>query len=89
MGATLIRCDNKSTIAIAKNLVMHGRTKRINIRFHFFRDLVSTGVIELLHYSTEEQTADIFTKPLSVQKHNYMRSRLGICDFESREGVEK
>ncbi|CAM8902256.1 unnamed protein product [Rhodiola kirilowii] len=56
--------DNMSAINISKNLVQHSRTKHINIRRHFIRELVEKKVITLKHVSTEKQLAYIFTKPL-------------------------
>lgn len=87
-GATKIFCDNLSAIAMAKNPVCHGRSKHIDIRHHFIRELVAEGLIELKSCSTEEQVADILTKALPPAKHNYFMLRLGICDFESRGSVE-
>ena len=45
---------------------MHGHNKHIDVRFHFLRDLTKDGVIELKHYCTQEQVADIMTKPLKL-----------------------
>ena len=67
---------------------MHGRTKHIDIRFHFIRGLIADGKITLKHCGTDEQLADIFTKPLPIYKHNYFKSMLNVCNFVSREGVE-
>ncbi|GJU33623.1 retrovirus-related pol polyprotein from transposon TNT 1-94 [Tanacetum coccineum] len=61
---TVINCDNTSVIKLSRNPVFHGRCKHIGVRFHFLRDLVSDGVIELQHCGTKEQVVDIFTKPL-------------------------
>jgi len=57
-------CDNESAIKIAKNLVQHSRTKHIDIRHHFLRDHEAKGDISLQGVRSEEQLADIFTKPL-------------------------
>lgn len=84
--ASEIWCDNKSTIAIAKNPMHHGRTKHMDIKFHFIRNLISEGVIVLKHCSTDEQQADILTKPLSVQKHNQLRAQMGVCNLQSKGG---
>ena len=59
-----IYCDNTSTINLSKNPVNHSRTKHIDIRYHFLRDNIEKGIINLEHISTENQIADIFTKPL-------------------------
>ncbi|GJU94985.1 retrovirus-related pol polyprotein from transposon TNT 1-94 [Tanacetum coccineum] len=59
-----IFCDNTSAIAISNNLVLHSRTKHIDIRYHFIRDHILKGDIKLHFIPTEYQLADIFTKPL-------------------------
>ncbi|GJU09478.1 putative ribonuclease H-like domain-containing protein [Tanacetum coccineum] len=55
-------CDNKSAIALSCNNVHHSRSKHIDIRFHFIKEHVENGVIELYFVNTEYQLADIFTK---------------------------
>ena len=60
-----IKCDNTSAISISKNLVQHSRTKHIEIRHHFLRDHAQKGDITLDFVRTEDQLADIFTKPLN------------------------
>ncbi|XP_078159560.1 secreted RxLR effector protein 161-like [Carex rostrata] len=61
-----IMCDNTSAIMISKNMVLHYRTKHIEIRHHFIRDHIEKGKIELIHIDTKNQIADIFTKPLNT-----------------------
>ena len=60
-----IKCDNTSAISISKNPVQHSRTKHIEIRHHFLRDHAQKGDITLDFVRTEDQLADIFTKPLN------------------------
>jgi hypothetical protein len=57
-------CDNESAIKIAHNPVQHNKTKHIEIRHHFIRDHVNHRDIDLSYVGTNEQLADIFTKPL-------------------------
>ncbi|KAJ9547080.1 hypothetical protein OSB04_019623 [Centaurea solstitialis] len=59
-----IYCDNTSAIAIANNPVLHSKTKHIEVRYHFIRDHVMNGDIELHFVPTEYQLTDLFTKPL-------------------------
>jgi hypothetical protein len=73
-------CDNESAIKLANNLVQHSRTKHIDIRHHFLRDPEAKGDIELFHVSTENQLADIFTKPLDETRFFFLRSELNILD---------
>ena len=64
--------DSQSAIALAKNDVHHPRTKHIDIRHHFIRDHINKNIIDIVYISTEEQVADILTKPIrtpSFQKH--------------------
>jgi hypothetical protein len=64
-GTTMIYCDNSSTIKLSKNPIMHDRSKHIDVRFHFLHDLTRDGVVTLLHCHSQEQLADIMTKPLT------------------------
>ena len=75
-------CDNLSAINISKNPIQHSRTKHIDIRHHFIRDLVEDKVIILEHVSTENQLADIFTKALDAVQFERLRGRLGVCIHE-------
>ncbi|OMO61385.1 Integrase, catalytic core [Corchorus capsularis] len=59
-----ILVDNQSAIAIAKNPVFHSRTKHFKIKFHYVREMEHEGEISLQYCSSEEQLADILTKPL-------------------------
>ncbi|GAA0148102.1 hypothetical protein LIER_07634 [Lithospermum erythrorhizon] len=67
-------------IALSKNPIMHGRSKHIDIRFHFLRDLTMEGVISLSFCGTADQIADIMTKPLKTDTFLKLRSALGMCE---------
>ena len=67
---------------MTQNPVQHSKTKHIDIRHHFIRDNVEKGKIELYHVSTEDQIADIFTKPLDEKKTLYFIERLGMLSME-------
>lgn len=75
-------CDNLSAINISKNPIQHSRTKHIDIRYHFIRDLVEDKVVALEHVATENQLADIFTKALDANQFKILRGKLGICIYE-------
>ncbi|KAJ9544835.1 hypothetical protein OSB04_024542 [Centaurea solstitialis] len=75
-----IYCDNTSAIAIANNPVLHSKTKHIEVRYHFIRDHVMNGDIELHFVPTEYQLADHFTKPLDVTRFNMLISELGMLN---------
>ncbi len=64
----VIYCDNINSILLVNNLVYHVRTKHIEVHYHFIREKVLAKEIELIHVSTEDQVADIFTKALNTNK---------------------
>jgi hypothetical protein len=64
----VIYCDNQSCMKLSENPVFHDRSKHIEIYYHFIRDYVQRGAVELQYISTEEQVADILTKALGRGK---------------------
>lgn len=83
--STVIKCDNTSTIRLSRNPVFHGRCKHIGVKFHFLRDLVDEGMIELQHVVTTEQFADILTKPLHRDVFIKLRKELGVCPLKDKQ----
>ncbi|GJZ59065.1 retrovirus-related pol polyprotein from transposon TNT 1-94 [Tanacetum coccineum] len=75
-----IMCDNKGAIDLSKNPVQHSRTKHIEIRHHFLRDNVQKGNISIEKVSSEDNIADILTKPLKREPFNYLRLGLGMME---------
>ncbi|KAJ9556920.1 hypothetical protein OSB04_011534 [Centaurea solstitialis] len=75
-----IYCDSSSTIQIAANPVQHSRTKHIDIRYHFIKDHVEKGNVELFFVESERQIADLFTKAFDEKRHYYLLSKLGMLD---------
>jgi hypothetical protein len=73
-------CDNESAIRMADNPIEHSRTKHIDIQHHFLRDHQQKGDIEVFHVSSENQLANIFTKPLDEQTFCKLRSELNVLD---------
>jgi hypothetical protein len=73
-------CDNESEIRLADNPVEHSRTKHIDIRHHFLRDHQQKGDIDVYHISTENQLADIVTKPLDDKRFCRLHSELNVLD---------
>ena len=79
-GCTTIMCDNISTTKLSRNPIMHGRSKHIDVRFHFLRDLTKDGVVKLIHCGTQEQMADLMTKPLKLEAFQKLRNMMGVCE---------
>ncbi|GJR60202.1 hypothetical protein Tco_1502364 [Tanacetum coccineum] len=77
----LIMCDNKGAIDLSKNSVQHSRTKHIEIRHHFLDDNVQKGNIYNEKVASEDNIADIFTKPLKRKVFNYLRLGLGMMEL--------
>ncbi|KAH9704464.1 Integrase catalytic domain-containing protein [Citrus sinensis] len=78
-----ILCDNTSAINLSKNPIQHSRNKHTEIRHHFLRDHVQKGDVVIKFVSTENQLADIFTKPLSEEHFIKIRHELGMMNVES------
>ncbi|GJV49134.1 hypothetical protein Tco_1439346 [Tanacetum coccineum] len=70
--------DNKSTIALCCNNVQHSRVKHIDVRYHFIKEQVENGVVELYFVRTLYQLTDIFTKPLPRERFNFLIEKLGM-----------
>nr|GEU50417.1 hypothetical protein [Tanacetum cinerariifolium] len=71
-------CDNKSTIALCYNNVQHSRAKHIDVHYHFIKEQVENGIVELYFIRIEYQLADIFTKPLPRERFNSLIDKLGM-----------
>ncbi|GKE22233.1 hypothetical protein Tco_1433745 [Tanacetum coccineum] len=89
-----IFCDNTSAIAISNNPVLHLRIKHIDIRYHFIRDHILKGDIELHFIPTQYQLADIFTKPLDeltfkrlIVELGGVRGEIGVTIFRNAIGA--
>ena len=61
-----IYCDNISTIKLSKNLILHWKSKHIDVKYHFLRDLTKDWAIDLIYCKSEDQIVDLFTKPLKL-----------------------
>nr|GEZ46138.1 hypothetical protein [Tanacetum cinerariifolium] len=78
-----IYCDSKSAIAISCNLVQYTHTKHIDVRYHFIKDDVEKGTIELYFVGTEYQLADLFTKSLPEARFKFLVEKLGMMSRET------
>jgi transposase InsO family protein len=77
-STSTIFSDNQAAVSIAHHPEHHARTKHINIAHHFLRDLVQDGVLNLVYIKTEDNLADIFTKPLPKKVHQDLTYEIGI-----------
>nr|GFA68254.1 retrovirus-related Pol polyprotein from transposon TNT 1-94 [Tanacetum cinerariifolium] len=77
--------DSKSAIAISCNLVQHSRTKHIAVRYHFIKEHVEKGTIELYFVMTDYQLTDLFTKALPADQFSYLVRRLGMRSLSPHE----
>ncbi|GJV28644.1 hypothetical protein Tco_1385092 [Tanacetum coccineum] len=68
----------KSVIALCCNNVQHSKAKHIDVRYHFIKEKVENGFVELYFVRTEYQLADIFTKPLPRERFNFLIEKLGM-----------
>ena len=89
VDTTVICCDNQSCIKMTKNLVFHDKSKHIEIRYFYIRDMVQKGAIKLQYVGTDEQVIDIFTKPLSRIKFEYFCDKLSVAQKEFPRKEEK
>jgi hypothetical protein len=80
LGSVPLLCENESAVKNAKNPVLHSRTKHIDIRHHFLHEKEANGDIALQNVRSEEQLADIFTKPLNERTFVRLRNELNVLD---------
>jgi hypothetical protein len=83
MDPTIIHCDNQSCVNLSKNLLFHNRSKHIEIKYHYIRDMVQRKAVHVQYLPAHEQIADIFTKPLAKMKFEYFCEILGLVKSDS------
>ncbi|RDB23169.1 Retrovirus-related Pol polyprotein from transposon TNT 1-94 [Hypsizygus marmoreus] len=76
--STTMLCDNNATIDLSEDPLLHARVKHIDIKFHFMRERVQSGEIQLRYINTKDNVADIFTKPLEPKTFTRLRGLLGL-----------
>jgi len=82
-------CDSQSAIRICHNPVQHSKTKHIALRYHFIKDHVEDGNIEIHFVKTTEQLADIFTKPLDEKSFVRILAGLGMINANSISSTQE
>ncbi|GJV26177.1 hypothetical protein Tco_1378872 [Tanacetum coccineum] len=78
-------CDSQLAIEISCNPVQHSRTKYIHTRYHFIKEHVKNGIIQLYFVRTEYQLADMFTKALPEDRFQYLVRRIGMRSLTPTE----
>jgi len=76
-------CDNESAVKLTNNPVQHARTKHIDVRHHFIRDHQQKWDISIENIGTEDQLADIFTKPLDEKRFCKLSNELNVLNFSN------
>lgn len=71
-------CDNQSAIFLTKDQMFHERTKHIDVRYHFVRDIIARGDIVVSKISTHENPLDMMTKSLSITKFEHCLYLVGV-----------
>ncbi|MCO5586210.1 hypothetical protein L7F22_040149 [Adiantum nelumboides] len=77
--APMLHCDCQSTIALAQNPVFHAKTKHIEVRYHFIREVLEDKRIQLVKILTDDNPADLFTKSLASQRFTHCRLLMGMA----------
>ena len=77
-GPTQLFINNRAVDLLARNPVNHAATKHIDVRYHFIRDCIADGSVDLKLIGTNDMAADILTKSLAVTKHERFCQMLGM-----------
>jgi hypothetical protein len=80
LEVTYIFCDNHSCIKLSENPMFHDKSKHVEIKYHYIKDLVQKRAVKLQYVATYEHIADVLTKPLSKVKFEYFRDKLGVVN---------
>ena len=74
-----LHCDSQSAIMLAKNPVFHAKTKHIDVKYHFIRDVLEDKHMELVKVHTDDNPADILTKDVAFECFAHCRALMGVC----------
>ena len=76
-----VNCDSSSAIQLSKNSKYHERTKRVDVRMHFIRDKIRSGVINVIKIPTGVNPADMLTKPIPTVKFRNSLDLIGVINL--------
>ena len=74
----VLHCDSQSAIMLARNPVFHAKTKHIQVKYHFIREVLDSKSIELVKVHTDDNPADLLTKGLPAERFAHCRQMMGI-----------
>lgn len=75
-----VYCDSQSALHIARNPTFHSRTKHIGVQYHFVREVVEEGSVDMQKIHTKDNLADVMTKPINADKFIWCRSSYGLLE---------
>lgn len=81
LGHMELKCDNQSTLHLSSNPIFHERTKHIEVDCHFIREKILSDIIKTSSISSNDQLADIFTKPLQGPRIDWICNKLDAYDI--------
>jgi hypothetical protein len=82
LEANCIWCDNQICLKLTENPVFHDKSKHIEIKYHYIRDMVQRGVVKLQYVAIDEKIFDVLTKPVSRVKFVYFKDKIGVVQKE-------
>jgi hypothetical protein len=83
MDSIVIHCDNQSCVKLFENLMFHDKSKHIEIKYNYIKDMVQRKAVHVQYLSTHKQVADVFTKLLSRMNFEYFHERLSLVKNNS------
>ena len=78
---TILNADNQSAIALCRDSKFHARTKHMDIRYHFIREMVENGIMKVTYIPSASNPADIMTKPLPCKAFESFVAKLGVREL--------
>ena len=76
----ILLCDNQSAIHLSKNSTFHSRSKHIDVRHHWIRDVLDEKLLQLEKVHTDENGSDTMTKSLTKEKHDFCKGKAGLVE---------